>query len=247
MNPSSSPRELTPAGKWLFFVANDIQHGTELWATDGTETGTRLVRDIYPGSPSSNPHFLTAFNDQLYFAANDGNFGEELWHSDGTEAGARMVSDLNLNQQSSAPHELTVDGKETLYFVAVVTDKGNCIFALNSANEIQLISLTDHRPPVWNPHELRVWNSWLYFSADDGIHGEELWRTNGKETVLVRDIVPEPLHGAAPRSLIPTKDALFFCANDGAYGEELWRLDACNEVHLVCDVRPTNSYLPFRR
>src|SRR5690606_7335201 len=55
VNPSSMPHALTPAGKLLYFVANDIEHGLELWCSDGSEMGTRLVRDIFPGRASSNP------------------------------------------------------------------------------------------------------------------------------------------------------------------------------------------------
>src|SRR3569832_225456 len=40
-----------PGGTLL--AMNDAAHGTELWFTDGTPTGTRLVRDIYPGHVGS--------------------------------------------------------------------------------------------------------------------------------------------------------------------------------------------------
>ena len=248
VNPSSSPKELTPAGALLFFAANDLEHGTELWATDGAETGTRLVRDICPGSPGSNPHYLTAFSGVLYFAANDGNFGDELWCSDGSTVGTRMVADINIREQSSAPRELSVDGEKNLFFVAFGgADKGNCIFSVDSTHELLCAVGTDRRPGVWNPRGLRVWNEWLYFSADDGVHGEELWRTNMRETVMVRDIVSLPKLGSLPHGLTATPDALFFAADDRQHGDELWRLDTRGEVRLVCDIRSPESYLPFRR
>src|SRR2546428_4712841 len=45
-------------GNFLYFNAVDQTHGDELWRTDGTSTGTTLVKDINPGAgPSyfSNP------------------------------------------------------------------------------------------------------------------------------------------------------------------------------------------------
>src|SRR5262245_57665670 len=37
-------------GNLIYFSANDGTTGTELWKTDGTATGTVLVKDIRPGS-----------------------------------------------------------------------------------------------------------------------------------------------------------------------------------------------------
>ncbi len=55
----SGPESLTVVGKTVFFSATDGTNGRELWATDGTPVGTRLVRDIRPGSGGSAPRSLT--------------------------------------------------------------------------------------------------------------------------------------------------------------------------------------------
>ena len=47
----------------LYFTADDGRHGLELWRTDGTPGGTRLVCDINPGSAGSGPQFLTNVNE----------------------------------------------------------------------------------------------------------------------------------------------------------------------------------------
>jgi ELWxxDGT repeat protein len=74
-------RMLYRGGGTLFFTADDGSHGIELWMSDGTEAGTVLVGDIYPGTTesSSNPQYLTDVNGTLFFAADDGNHGVELW------------------------------------------------------------------------------------------------------------------------------------------------------------------------
>ncbi|SHK73043.1 T9SS type A sorting domain-containing protein [Epilithonimonas mollis] len=41
--------------------------GTELWESDGTDEGTKLVLDIYPGTSSSSPTNLFTFNNKIYF------------------------------------------------------------------------------------------------------------------------------------------------------------------------------------
>jgi ELWxxDGT repeat protein len=85
----------------MFFGADDGVNGHELWVTDGTVEGTRLVKDIRPGNEGS---FLSKFvevDGLLYFGASDGDHGQELWVSDGTEEGTQMVRDINAGPSSS--------------------------------------------------------------------------------------------------------------------------------------------------
>jgi ELWxxDGT repeat protein len=67
-----------------------------------------------------------------------------------------------------------------------------------------------------------------FFRATDGVHGVELWRSDGKAagTELVRNIRPDSggtfARGSSPRSLTDVGGTLFFSANDGTQGRELW-------------------------
>jgi ELWxxDGT repeat protein len=109
--------QLTVAGGVLYFAAFDADHGTELWRTDGTRAGTRIVADVAPGPGSSAPAQLTAAGGLLYFTANDGEHGRELWVTDGTAAGTQMVADIAAGPGSSSPMGLTVAG-DHLFFSA---------------------------------------------------------------------------------------------------------------------------------
>ena len=84
-------------GNEMYFFATDSTNGYELWKSDGTESGTVMVKDINNGSGSSMPfsnsalsvnsnlHFKAMNNtNTLFFVANDGIHGEELWKTDGT-------------------------------------------------------------------------------------------------------------------------------------------------------------------
>ncbi len=62
----------------LIFSAGDALTGVELWVSDGTEAGTKLLRDIYPGPLSSGIVSPVIIGDTLYFSADDGT-GGELW------------------------------------------------------------------------------------------------------------------------------------------------------------------------
>jgi ELWxxDGT repeat protein len=85
---------LTPLGNYLYFRANDNVHGTELWRTDGTEAGTTMVADLYPGQQGVNPQNLLSWNGAIYFSGQHPNQGLELWKYDPalTEADAQLAS-----------------------------------------------------------------------------------------------------------------------------------------------------------
>jgi len=112
-----------------FFPLYTEQNGTELWKTDGTQTGTVMVKDISKGIESSNPEILAVHNGKVYFNASDGTSGYELWETDGTEAGTKIVTDIFSGTGSSTPNEMTVtdygivfsaideDGRNKLWFI----------------------------------------------------------------------------------------------------------------------------------
>ena len=60
------------------FVAEDAQHGRELWKSDGTAAGTVMVKDIIAGQAGSSPSHLANVNGVLYFSAEDGVHGREI-------------------------------------------------------------------------------------------------------------------------------------------------------------------------
>jgi len=123
------PQPQTLAGRQLFVALDDGVHGQELWATDGTAAGTRLVRDIYPGATGSNILGLTAVGSDVYFSADDGVHGQELWQSDGTAAGTRLVQDIWPGPGDANPAGMTQAGG-FLYFSASDGLTGNQPWAL---------------------------------------------------------------------------------------------------------------------
>lgn len=78
----------------FFFRAFDPAHGVELWVSDGTAAGTRLLRDVCPGPCRGVEDALMSNQGLFYFAGSNGARGVELWATDGTSAGTRQVRDL---------------------------------------------------------------------------------------------------------------------------------------------------------
>lgn len=83
-------------------------------------------------------------------------------------------------------------------------------------------------------------NGVLYFRPDDGIHGDELWKTNGTEagTVMVKDINPGS-RGSDLQGFINVNGILYFYANDGVHGTELWKSDGTDAgTKMIKDINP---------
>ena len=85
----SPPELFTGFNGTTWFAAGDLDHGRELWRTDGTPTGTRLEYDISPGRPSSDPLDFVATDDFLFFTAFDPANGAEPWRNPARRAAGR--------------------------------------------------------------------------------------------------------------------------------------------------------------
>lgn len=108
-------------GNNLLFAFRESTYGHELWKTDGTDSGTVLVKDIRTEASwqmtDIDVKHLFYFDSSVYFQATDGTHGYELWRSDGTASGTNMVFDLYSGAQSSSPQSFVVLNDE-LYFAA---------------------------------------------------------------------------------------------------------------------------------
>jgi ELWxxDGT repeat protein len=102
--------DLTDVNGTLFFAADDRSTGKELWKSDGTLTGTVLVKDIIVGASASAPDNPYVWNDRLYFSASTSSTGRELWVSDGTDVDTVLIADLNPGTPSSSPSQFTASG-----------------------------------------------------------------------------------------------------------------------------------------
>lgn len=231
------------AGKGFF--VGDVNGGRsgrewELWKTNGTPAGTRLVKDIYQDEwGCSGPSGLSPFEGRVYFAASDSVHGHELWSSDGTKAGTQLVSDINPSGDSrpGLPRPSVKAGRK-LFFVADDGVRGQEVWTTNPANGTELVADVS----VDYTGLISALGSTVFFTADDGIQGYELWGTRGTEasTSMVADLYPGP-ESSYPTSLgkIGVASVIFFRATDSEHGRELWVTDGtAGGTHLVRDIRP---------
>jgi ELWxxDGT repeat protein len=79
------------------------------------------------------------------------------------------------------------------------------------------------------PIPMQVVGSELFFAANDGSDGTELWETDGVTggTQIVKDIHPGS-GGSNINSMVNFGGKLFFAANDGVHNQQLWTSDGTN-------------------
>jgi ELWxxDGT repeat protein len=203
-----------------------------------------LLKDINPGAASSVPMDFTVVGAVVYFAAKDPLRGDELWKSNGIAT--LLVKDINPGSSGSYPANLTnVNG--TLFFSANDGTHGVELWR-SGGNALNTVMVKDIDPGFGSglnksQADFTNVNGTLFFQAQDGIHGVELWRSNGTAagTVMVKDINPAD-RSSNPSYLTNVNGTLFFRASDVVHGAELWRSNgtAAGTV-LVKDIKPGNS------
>jgi ELWxxDGT repeat protein len=215
-----APHHLVHVNGTLYFVAYQEETGTELRRSNGTAAGTRLVKDISPGTRGTHLSHLTAVNGTLFFVAGD----TQLWKSDGTEKGTVPVKAFE-----SDGDELTgltnVNG--TLFFTAEGSD-GRALYKSDGTENGTVLVKDGFGDPYDSSDALTSLtnvNGVLFFTGRDH-RGVELWKSDGTAagTVRVKDINPGE-YSSRPTHLTAAGPLLFFTAYDDGGGYELWKSD----------------------
>jgi ELWxxDGT repeat protein len=219
---------------YLYFTATDGDSGYELWRTNGEVT--ELVKEIRSGGSGSYPYYFTALSGYLYFRANDGTSGNELWRTDGTEAGTTRVKDINSSAGgSSNPGGFTAFNGH-LYFQAYDSTNGFELWRTDGTEagttRVMDINLASSGADGSYPDHFTALGDYLYFRADDGTNGFELWRTDGTEagTTRVKDINSGG-YSSYPDDFTALGDYLYFQANDGTR-TYVYRTDGTATEHV---------------
>lgn len=198
--------------------------------------------------------------------------GSELWVSDGTPTGTIRAAEIH----TGGPHThanvqyLTVFDR-ALFFAADDGEHGSEPFRFvaedNRGRGVARLIIDARRGPDGsNPRFFTSCANSLWFAAHDGLHGYELWVSNGSLGFLTRESgdaahpasFPEVGGGgtrmtadinsgpgdASPESLACLESkTLLFAASDGIAGKELWRATINETTHIV-DVKMVRDIHP---
>lgn len=166
----------------LFFRLETEVNGIEPWITDGTNSGTFILKDIASGTAYSNPSFLNTMNNQLFFYANDQINGEELWVTDGTVSGTELVKDINTTSGSYPRNAFVVDN--LLYFSAEDQEHGQELWSTDgTSSNTQLILDMKSGTESSNISIMGITtNGNIFVNGDDGTVGSELYLLSNNTT-----------------------------------------------------------------
>lgn len=169
----------------------DADNGEELWVTDGTSSGTYMLKDLDPGqylqyswsneetNYSSRPDHFFAHNGTLYFSARHHEYGEELWATDGTADGTYMVKDIfpglyedsDDNKNDSSPTNFTSINGTVLFNAQSDTSYKDYLYTTNGTEEGTKKFLDEEVYITEDPVE---YNGNWYFISDT-----KLWKSDG--------------------------------------------------------------------
>jgi ELWxxDGT repeat protein len=265
-------------GGRLVFASDPDGSGWDLYVSDG------VTATAYPAY--DNPSHFTAFGGRVLFRTYDdrlvlfdaatgagivvdtqvGSFAVhggliyynkngELWRSDGSPGPGMKVSSQGGGSYTSLGPDLL--------FVSGTTALGAALYKWDGS----AISLVADPVPgndyanlagLEGPEQLIVRLGKLFFVADDGVHGKEIWSSDGTPagTAMVKDIRPG-IASSGPYGMLlddifcegPSHctvewgGVFYFSADDGIHGEALWKTDGTEAgTVLVQDFSTRNTY-----
>ena len=231
----------------ILFVGNDGVHGNELWRTDGTSSGTWIVKDIRTGTQSSGLTLNFAekkavyHNGDIIFTANDGVHGTELWSTDGTSEGTTLYEDLSPGVQGSNPNQLTIhngnlhvsatiDSVNTLASVTPFMVTTSCYDTEGNYGP----TYTDVNNLYQSPNGITSHNGTLTFITKlDGVGNFQLVSSADpfNECLLPTKGFTNGVD-LSSFTLPVLKEEVYFSGNTGS-AHELWKIDSNQNMQLI--------------
>ena len=249
----SYPKNLTLFDDKIFFTATSDNEGTEVWSTDGTTAGTKILID-YNTNGNSGATMLTVAAGSLWYRAESTGGTDDLVKSDGTTSGtAAYESDIGVSYDMTEFHgklyyfgssgKLSyTDGSSITQLVSVIngsklTPGDNVLYLLAQGASNTTLHKTDgvttdllteildaNSGTASNINKMATVGDKLFFTMYTNTYGEELYAADGSTFALVKDIAEGPAYSDI-RDMTTLNNKLYFSAQTNEQGRGLWVSD----------------------
>ncbi len=213
----------------LIFPGITEENGRELWISDGTEAGTLMIKDIYPGTESSRPQSLMEMEGMVYFNA-ENETGWRLYKTDGTPEGTSPIHpDLQVSQFMNPGF---LNGK--IYIHGELADETQEGLWVSDGTEAGTQFIGDY-----NIQNFAVLNDKMLFSIFN-TEGFSLWATDG--TAAGTEMIKPGVNLYETPKLV-SGGKLYFTFIDITYGAEPWVTDGTTDgTFMLKDIYPGEEY-----
>ncbi len=174
---NSNMQMLGAVGGRAILSSNDGVYGQELWASDGTELGTIMIKDISPGAASSLFSGRGADDGSfVYFLVKPDGGSWQLWKTDGTSGGTSVIFTGASSDSVNLLDDMVSAGGYLFY--QYCTAANGCELWRSDKTGAGTRLFWDLNPGAGSsyPYSLRVLSGSLYFFADYNSSGA-LWKT----------------------------------------------------------------------
>jgi ELWxxDGT repeat protein len=224
----SYPSGFTAYNGKVYFSATDGDYGFQLYVTDGTATGTQMVKRMGPAA-GSYPDNLIVFDGYLYFCGLEASSSQLMYRTDGTTIGTVVFpAKQTLGDGYSIPWIIY---NNRLWFWMKNVFSG-VEFWSTDGTEAGTVLLKDINPGTNSSspgyHGTAVMDDNLYFSAiNDDQQNSQVWVTDGTSSgtrMIMPAIAPLGMPLYHNRQFKVWGGNLYFTAAYNTEGTELWKI-----------------------
>lgn len=187
LKPPGGSREAlgSVSGGRLFFNACSTDRGCELWSSDGSVKGTKPVGEIVPGPESGGIREIKAIDGRAFLIADapGGGGGTALWLAD-----TQGLKRLRDTPGASGLSVQLAQGNGRVFFFAQDASDGGFEVWTSDGTAAGTRPVTGFAPQDPFPRKgfLALFSGRVWFVADNGVHGLELWSASAQPGSLRR-------------------------------------------------------------
>jgi len=175
-NSTYADLRMVPLGSKVFFAGStpSLPNNLDLWSSDGTTSGTVVVKAIHPGA-NANVNALVELGGRIYFSADDGT-GLKLWQTDGTSAGTVSVPIAAGETAYSNGNSLVKANGKIIFWAG----GGVWEYTPGDTGSRSLVSgfngISSGSDGIFR---VDAYGAYAFFDASDPTDGDSIWITDG--------------------------------------------------------------------